>query len=152
MTRWPTLFERYVCATPSAPVAMAIAIIPATRAVSSVVSFSGIAVSSTARRRNGEIMPRPALRKISASTAPSRRRCALKSPPTRLRLWRRCSLSAVRSGFSAGLKALAISLSIVEDSNYLNTQLPPPPGAGGGDAAGGEAGGGDAGRGDAAEG
>jgi hypothetical protein len=86
MTRCPTLFERYVCATPSAPVAIAIAIIPATSAVRRVVSRSGMAVSSTLRRRKGEIIPSPALRKIRPSTAPSRLRCALNSPPTRLRL------------------------------------------------------------------
>ena len=68
MTRWPTRFDSHVCATPSTPVAIEIAIIPATSHVSSVVSRSGIAVSSTARSRNGEIMLSPAERPMSAST------------------------------------------------------------------------------------
>ena len=34
MTRWPTVLESSVCATPSAPVATAIAIIPATSTAS----------------------------------------------------------------------------------------------------------------------
>ena len=74
MTRWPTALDIQVCATPSALVAIEMATIPATSAVSSVVSRSGIAVSSTARSRNGEIMLSPADRPISASTVVRRRR------------------------------------------------------------------------------
>ena len=43
MTRWPTVFESSVWATPSAPVATAIAIIPTTSATSRPVFASGIA-------------------------------------------------------------------------------------------------------------
>ncbi len=68
MTRWPTWFERYVCQTPSAPVTIAIAIIPTTSQVSSSVLPSGIAVSRTARSRNGETMPSPAETRISRNT------------------------------------------------------------------------------------
>ena len=57
MTRWPTVFESRVWATPRAPLATAIPIIPTTRATSSPVFCSGIAWSSTARSRNGETMP-----------------------------------------------------------------------------------------------
>ena len=60
MTRWPTRFDSHVWATPSAPVAIEMATMPATSQVSSVVSRSGIASSSTSRSRNGEIMLSPA--------------------------------------------------------------------------------------------
>ena len=74
MTRWPTVFESSVCATPSAPVAIAIAIIPATSTARSWVSFWGIASSSTARSRNGETIPSAAEIRIRTSTDASRRR------------------------------------------------------------------------------
>ena len=50
------------------------AIIPRTSSVSSAPLFSGNAVSSTARSRNGEIMARPDEKMISAMTAPNRKR------------------------------------------------------------------------------
>ena len=71
MTCWPTTLDSQVCATPSAPVAIATAIMPSTSHVSSVVSSFGIASSRTSRSRNGETMLMPALSAISASTAPS---------------------------------------------------------------------------------
>ena len=57
----------------SEPIAPAteIVTIPATRAVRSPVSFSGIAVSRTDRRRNGETAPRLAEKRMSAQTAVS---------------------------------------------------------------------------------
>ena len=74
MTRWPTVFDSRVCATPSAPVATAIAIMPATRTASSVVSWFGIASSSTARSRKGETIPSAAEIRIRTSTEASRAR------------------------------------------------------------------------------
>ncbi len=74
MTLWPTWFERSVCQTPMTPVITGIATIPATRAVSSLVFSSGIATSSTSRRRNGETTPIAAENTMSAHTAASRAR------------------------------------------------------------------------------
>ena len=74
MTRWPTVFESSVWATPRAPLATAIPIIPTTRATSSPVFASGIAWSSTARSRNGETIPSAAETRIRARTEPSRQR------------------------------------------------------------------------------
>ena len=62
----------YVCHTVIAAVMIAIAIIPSTSSVSSGPLRSGSAVSSTARSRNGEIIPSPAETTISAMTAASR--------------------------------------------------------------------------------
>ena len=54
------------------PVAIEMKIIPPTSQLSSVVSPSGIAWSSTSRSRNGVTIPRPALIAMSARTVPSR--------------------------------------------------------------------------------
>src|SRR4030088_2876380 len=74
MTRWPTRLEIHVWATPSAPVAIEMPIMPTTSQVRSDMSRCGIAVSSTCRSRNGETMPRPAETRIRARTALSRPR------------------------------------------------------------------------------
>ena len=57
MTLWPTWFESSVCQTPSTPVTIGIATMPATSIVSRPTSSSGIATSSTSRSRNGETTP-----------------------------------------------------------------------------------------------
>ena len=74
MTRWPTTFDSHVCATPITPVNTETPIMPSTSRVSRPVSRWGMAVSSTARSRNGETTPRPEDRKISASSDPRRSR------------------------------------------------------------------------------
>src|SRR4051794_12670448 len=68
---------------PSAPVMIGMATIPATSAVSSLVSFSGMAVSSTARSRNGKMIPAPAETRIRPSSASSWLRYGAKSRTTR---------------------------------------------------------------------
>ena len=73
ITRCPTWLERSVCHTPSAPVATAIAIIPAAESESFLVSWSLIA-SSTPRRRNAGTTPSAAEKRMSTSTADSRPR------------------------------------------------------------------------------
>src|SRR3954451_6259901 len=83
MTCWPTRFESHVCPMPSAPVTIGMATIPATSAVSNRVSFSGIAVSSTARSRNGETIPSPAETRIRPSSASSGLRYGRNSRTTR---------------------------------------------------------------------
>ena len=74
MTLWPTWFDSSVCQTPMTPVTMEIATIPATSPVRSPTLPSGIATSSTSRRRNGEMTPIAAEKTISVHTAPSRAR------------------------------------------------------------------------------
>jgi hypothetical protein len=76
--------EIQVCATPSTPVAIAIPIIPATSAISSPSSFSGIATSRMSRSRNGETAPRPAETTIRNRTVASRPRYGRKRRVTRL--------------------------------------------------------------------
>src|SRR3954453_16686398 len=83
MTCWPTRFDSQVWPMPNAPVTIGMATIPATSAVSSFVSFSGIAVSRTARSRNGEMIPRPAETRIRPSSASSCRRYGRNSRTTR---------------------------------------------------------------------
>src|SRR5215208_3228021 len=74
MTRWPTTLEKYVCTTPSTPVATDTAIMPATRMASSLSSSSGIALSRMSRSRNGDTIPRIAETTINASTEARRPR------------------------------------------------------------------------------
>ena len=74
MTRWPTRLDSQVWPTPSTPVAIEMAIMPATSSDQQPVSFSGIATSSTSRSRNGEIIPSPAETTISAEHRASRAR------------------------------------------------------------------------------
>ena len=100
ITRWPTWFERSVWSTPSTPLTIAIAIIPAASSDSSVVSESWIAFR-TPRSRNAGITPSAAEKTISARTAASRRLYGLKSAPIRRRLARRTTGSSGRSGGSS---------------------------------------------------
>ena len=74
MTFWPTTLDSHVCPTPSTPVMTEMAIIPATSSARSPSLFSGIATSSTSLSRNGEMIPSPAERAMSASTAARRPR------------------------------------------------------------------------------
>src|SRR3954470_11091216 len=83
MTCWPTRFEIHVWPTLSVPVTIGMATIPATSAVSRPVFLSGIAVSRTARSRNGEMIPSPAETRIRPSSASSGRRYGWKSLTTR---------------------------------------------------------------------
>ena len=93
MTRWPTRFDSQVWPTPITPVAIEMAIIPPTSQASSVVSPSGIAVSSTSTSRNGVTIPRPALSAINPRTEPSRALYGAKRRPIR----RVCGLMCVRA-------------------------------------------------------
>src|SRR3954451_2558056 len=83
MTCWPTRFDSQVWATPSPPVTIGMATIPATSAVSRPTSFSGIALSSTSRSRNGETIHSPAETRISPSSASSGLWQGVKSRTTR---------------------------------------------------------------------
>src|SRR3954451_3326353 len=83
MTCWPTRLEIHVWPTPSVPVRRGMATMPATSAVSRLVFFSGIAVSRTARNRNGEMIPSPAETRIKTSRNVSCRRYGRKSLTTR---------------------------------------------------------------------
>src|SRR4051794_33482518 len=83
MTCWPTRFDNQVWPMPRAPVAIGIATMPATSAVNSEVFLSGIAVSSTARSRNGEMIPSPAETRIRTRSAESWRLYGLKRRATR---------------------------------------------------------------------
>ena len=74
ITFCPTWFESSVCQTPSTPVTIGIATIPATSTVRRPTSSSGIATSRTSRRRNGDTTPSAAETKMSAETALSRAR------------------------------------------------------------------------------
>jgi hypothetical protein len=73
ITRWPTWFESSVWTTPSAPVTIAITIIPPAASESSVVSFRPIASSTRLSRKAGST-PRPAETTISSSRPLSRSR------------------------------------------------------------------------------
>ncbi len=55
MTRWPTVVEIRVWSTPKTLLTTAVATMPSTRTVSRPVRPCGIAVSSTARSRNGVV-------------------------------------------------------------------------------------------------
>src|SRR6478752_4767614 len=103
MTRCPTTLLSQVCATPSAPVVIDTAIMPATSSVSSALSCCGIASSRMRRSRNGEIREMIALRAISASTTNNRLRYGLKS-------------RAMRRGL---LMRYLIVVSMIEVLNYL---------------------------------
>src|SRR4029079_11735032 len=113
MTACPTRFVRSVCQTPITPVTIGIATIPATRAVrrpSSTVAcpVSGstwIAVSSTARRRNGEMTPSPAEMTIRPQTSARRGRYGPNSRMILQRFALRTAGSAGRSGASPVTKA-----------------------------------------------
>src|SRR5829696_5143542 len=83
MTFWPTTFDSQVCATLRTPVTIAMAIIPTTSTVRSSRSWSGMAVSRIARRRNGETIPRPAETTISSRTVARRPLYGLKSEAIR---------------------------------------------------------------------
>ena len=72
MTCWPTRLERYVWTTPSMPVTIEMPIIPPTSAVSRATFLSGMAVSRTARSRNGEMIPSRAEMPIRTRTTVSR--------------------------------------------------------------------------------
>ena len=82
MTAWPTRFESSVCQTPSTPVTIGIATMPATSAMRSPISTvacsvdvsTWIAVSSTSRSRNAGTTPSAAEITISPETSPSRAR------------------------------------------------------------------------------
>ena len=68
ITRWPTWFESSVCQTPSAPLTIAITIIPAASNESRLVSFALIAFRAP-RSRNAGMTPSTAENTISVSTA-----------------------------------------------------------------------------------
>src|SRR5436309_12545151 len=85
MTRCPTVLEISVWATPSAPVATEIAIIPTTSTLRSVVSRSGIARSNTSRSKNGETMPSAAENMIRSRTETSLYRYGRNRPRSRRR-------------------------------------------------------------------
>ncbi len=106
MTLWPTWFESSVCHTPSTPVTIGIATMPATSIVSRPTSSSGIATSSTSRSRNGEMTPSPAERTMSPETAPSRALYGRKSRTMRRKFAFRTAGSAGRSGGSSEVKQL----------------------------------------------
>ena len=99
ITRWPTWFERSVWSTPSAPVTIAITIIPPASSESLVVSESPIA-RRTPRRRKAGMTPSADEKRISASTAARRRLYGRKSPAIRRRFALRTAGSAGRSGGS----------------------------------------------------
>src|SRR5688500_18143756 len=84
------------------PVAIAIAIMPATGQVSSRVSLSGIATSSTSRSRNDGMTPSAAENTMRAETAPSRALYGRKSGKIRRRLAFRTAGSDGRGGGSSG--------------------------------------------------
>src|SRR6188472_2349147 len=113
MTAWPTRFVSNVCQTPITPVTIGIATIPATRAVRrprstlacEVRGSIWIAVSSTARSRNGEMTPSPAEITISPQTSARRARYGPNSRMIRRRFALRTAGSAGRSGASPVAKA-----------------------------------------------
>ena len=113
ITAWPTRFVSSVCHTPSTPVTIGIATIPATRAVRrprstlacAVSGSTWIAVSSTARRRNGEMTPSPAETTIRPQTSARRARYGPNSRMIRRRFALRTAGSAGRSGTSPVAKA-----------------------------------------------
>src|SRR5512133_3735447 len=112
MTRWPTWFESSVCTTPSAPVTIAIAIIPPAATDRTVVSFCAIASRTRLSRKAGRT-PSPAETTISRSTPPSRSLYGAKSRPMRRRFARRSAGSAGRSGASSDeWKNMPIRLSV----------------------------------------
>src|SRR4029453_5245185 len=100
MTRCPTWLEYSVCMTPSAPVTIAIAMIPPAANESSLVSFCPIA-SNTRFSRKAGTTPRAAKATIRSRTPPSRTLYGAKSRPMRRRFARRTAGSAERSGASA---------------------------------------------------
>ena len=97
ITRWPTWFDRSVCQTPSTPLTIAIAIIPAANTEISLEFWSPIACRRS-RSRNAGTTPSAAETRISASTTASRRRYGRKSRAIRFRFARRTAGSAGRSG------------------------------------------------------
>ncbi len=74
MTLWPTWFDSKVEKTPNTPVMIGIATMPATSTVSRPTFSSGIATSSTSRRRKGETTPIAALTKMTVPTTARRPR------------------------------------------------------------------------------
>ena len=100
ITRWPTWLESSVWTTPSAPVTIAIAIIPPAANESALVSFTWIA-SRTRLSRKAGTTPSPAETTISSRTPPSLSRYGEKSGPIRRMFARRTAGSAGRSGGSA---------------------------------------------------
>ena len=72
MTRWPTEFDMYVCQTPVAAVKIAIASIPSTVSVSTLLSCPTMPTSSACLSRNGLSMDTPAEITIRTSTVVSR--------------------------------------------------------------------------------
>jgi hypothetical protein len=83
------------------PLTIGIATMPATSAVSRPTFSSGIATSSTSRRRNGEMTPTAAEKTMSAQTAPRRSLYGPKSRMIRRKFARRTAGSAGRSGGSS---------------------------------------------------
>ncbi len=83
MTRCPTVVEISVCSTLSTLVTTAAAIIPSASSVSSPVRRSGIAVSSTARNRNGVTTDTTADAATSSPTTASRPAYGRNSPRIR---------------------------------------------------------------------
>src|SRR5215468_5433402 len=109
ITRWPTWLDSSVWKTPSTPVTIAIAIIPAAASDSSVVSLRPIA-SSARLSRNAGRTPRPAETTIRTSTPLSRIRYGANRELMRRRFARRRAGSAGRSGATSEVCQKALTL------------------------------------------